>query len=193
MYKICKSEQSVLRQRQMERQLLTMMGTLRFEEISVSDLCNQAGFSRKSFYRYFSGKEGALYALIDHTLWELESYPFTENWSDKNTYREKTVWFLQFWKNQRPLLDALDNSGFSELLSQRIIEYAKSRPGGIRRFLPGANEEFLEYATTFGIYGIMSIVYSWHRSGYLQTPEQIADIAVNLLTRPFIGTKKTDG
>ena len=190
MYKICKSEQSALRQRQMERQLLTMMGTRRFEEISVSDLCDQAGVSRKSFYRYFSGKEGALYALIDHTLWELESFPFAEEWSDKNSSREKIAWFLQFWKNQNTLLDALDHSGCSELLSQRMMEYAKSGPGVMHRFMPSGNPEILEYATTFGICGFMSVVFAWHRSGYVQTPEQMADIAVNLLSKPFIRTRK---
>ena len=190
MYKMCKLEQSALRQRQMERQLLSMMETVRFEENTVSDLCAQAGFSRKSFYRYFSGKEGALYALIDHTLWELESFPFAEEWSDKNINRDIVIWFLQFWKNQKPLLDALDNSGISGILPMRMIEYAKSGSGVVHRFMPCVNDDVLEYATTFGIYGFMSVIFSWHRSGYVQTPEQMADIAVTLLTKPFIRTMK---
>ena len=39
MYKLCKSEQSALRQREMEQQLLKMMETTRFEDITISDLC----------------------------------------------------------------------------------------------------------------------------------------------------------
>ena len=70
MYKFCKTEQSVQRQRELEQGLLTMMEHQRFEEISVSDLCDRLNIPRKSFYRYFSSKDGALFALLDHTLME---------------------------------------------------------------------------------------------------------------------------
>ena len=63
MYKLCKTEQSAQRQRQLEEGLLTAMRTKRYEEISISDLCDQMGIPRKSFYRYFFGTDGALHAL----------------------------------------------------------------------------------------------------------------------------------
>lgn len=192
MYKLCKSEHSALRQREMEQQLLKMMGTVRYEDITVSDLCTQAGFSRKAFYRYFSGKEGALYALIDHTLWELDSFPFTEN-TGRNASREKMVWFFQFWKNQKLLLDALDFSGISELLMKRMLVYAMSGPGVIRHFLTYRNSNLAaeEYAMTFGVCGLTSIAFEWHRRGYQQSPEEIGQIALELLTKPLLQIQKS--
>lgn len=192
MYKLCKSEHSALRQREMEQQLLKMMGIVRYEDITVSDLCTQAGFSRKAFYRYFSGKEGALYALIDHTLWELDSFPFTEN-TGRNASREKVVWFFQFWKNQKPLLDALDFSGISELLMKRMLVYAMSGPGVIRHFLTYRNSNLAaeEYAMTFGVCGLASIAFEWHRRGYQQSPEEIGQIALELLTKPLLQIQKS--
>ena len=191
MYKLCKSEHSALRQREMEQQLLKMMGTVRYEDITVSDLCTQAGFSRKAFYRYFSGKEGALYALIDHTLWELDSFPFTEN-TGSNASREKMVWFFQFWKNQKLLLDALDFSGISELLMKRMLVYAMSGPSVIRHFLTYRNSNLAaeEYAMTFGVCGLASIAFEWHRRGYQQSPEEIGEIALELLTKPLLQMQK---
>ena len=70
MYKLCKTEQSAQRQRELEQGLLKMMLQCRYEDISVSDLCDQLEIPRKSFYRYFSSKDGALYALLDHTMME---------------------------------------------------------------------------------------------------------------------------
>lgn len=35
---------------------------------TIMELCSWLDIPRKAFYRYFSSKEGALYALIDHTL-----------------------------------------------------------------------------------------------------------------------------
>jgi AcrR family transcriptional regulator len=169
-----------------------MMGTVRYEDITVSDLCTQAGFSRKAFYRYFSGKEGALYALIDHTLWELDSFPFTEN-TGRNASREKMVWFFQFWKNQKPLLDALDFSGISELLMKRMLVYAMSGPSVIRHFLTYRNSNLAaeEYAMTFGVCGLASIAFEWHRRGYQQSPEEIGEIALELLTKPLLQIQKS--
>lgn len=190
MYKLCKSEQAALRQRELERHLLAMMKTTRFEDISVSDLCIQTGVSRKAFYRYFSGKEGALYALIDHTLWELESFPFEGNQLDMNAYRKKILWFLQFWQDKKPLLTALDNSGINEILIKRMIVYAMSGSGAMQYLIPYFAPEVQEYALTFGISGLMSMIFIWHRSGYQQTPEQMAEIAFTLLTKPLFSDKR---
>ena len=68
MYKICHTAQSVQRQREMEQALLQLMLRKRYEDISISDLCDFIQIPRRAFYRYFSGKDGALYALIDHTM-----------------------------------------------------------------------------------------------------------------------------
>ena len=70
MYKQCKTEQSARRQRQLELGLMQAMLTKRYEDLSVSDLCDQMEVPRKSFYRYFSSKDGCLYALLDHTMME---------------------------------------------------------------------------------------------------------------------------
>ena len=51
MYKLCKTEQSARRQRELEQGLLAAMSTHQYEEITVSDLCDQMNIPRKSFYR----------------------------------------------------------------------------------------------------------------------------------------------
>ena len=60
MYKICQTEQSARRQRELEQGLLQLMLRKNYEDISVSDLCEHMALPRKSFYRYFSSKDGAL-------------------------------------------------------------------------------------------------------------------------------------
>ena len=60
MYKICQTEQSTRRQRELEQGLLRLMLHKNYEDISVSDLCDHMQIPRKSFYRYFSSKDGAL-------------------------------------------------------------------------------------------------------------------------------------
>ncbi len=68
MYKRCITEQSARWQRELEQGLLEIMATRRYEDITIMELCSWLDIPRKAFYRYFSSKEGAIYALIDHTL-----------------------------------------------------------------------------------------------------------------------------
>jgi len=178
-----------MRQRELEQHLLKMMETLRLDEISVSDLCAQAGISRKVFYRYFSGKEGALYALIDHTLLELENFPYSGKHRSEEGYKKNLAWFFRFWQEQKLLLDALVRSGSSELLIKRVILYALTDAGATRVFFPSCEADVREYAITFSACGFMSMVLTWHRTDFQLSPEQMAEVTLPLLTKPLIPLK----
>ena len=189
MYKLCKTEQSAQRQRSLEEGLLTAMKTKRYEEITISDLCSQMGIPRKSFYRYFSSKDGALYALIDHTLLDFEQQTGILTGNTLGNVSRDLQHFFAFWQERRQLLDALERSGLSGVLVQRAISQSQNE------FVPTrspANPEArsMQYHTiTFAICGLMSMVTRWHRSGYSESVTEMAQIATTLLTRPLIGEK----
>lgn len=185
MYKLCKTEQSARRQRELEQGLLKAMSTCHYDEISVSDLCDQLNIPRKSFYRYFSGKDGALHALIDHTLLEYETFSDpAEQGSAETPYKRLESLFL-FWKAQKPLLDALERSGISGVLVTRAIDHAFADVGLQNRFLHQEEKNTREQATVFSVCGLMSMVLNWHHSGYRKPAREIAQIALQLLTKPL--------
>lgn len=183
MYKLCKTEQSAARQRALEQGLLAAMTTHHYDEISVSDLCGWMEIPRKSFYRYFSSKEGALHALIDHTLLEYEG--FSQTFFQKRTYQSDLERFFQFWLEQKTLLDALERSGISGVLVTRSIDHALSNVGVPSRFLQQEEKLAREQATMFGVCGLMSMVLNWHKTGFSLSVSQMAAIAVQLLTKPL--------
>ena len=184
MYKMCKTEQSSARQRDLEEGLLSLMLSRHYDEISVSDLCKQMGIPRKSFYRYFSGKEGALYALIDHTLLEYESFRIPDRNGNFHHYPIDLEVFFQFWLLQKPLLDALQRSGISGVLVTRSIDHALSDMGVPMRHLQ-KDQLLRHHATRFGVCGLMSMVLDWHHSGYELPAKQMAQIAMQLMTKPL--------
>ena len=185
MYKMCKTEQSAQRQHQLEQGLLKAMSARHYDEISVSDLCQQIGIPRKSFYRYFSGKDGALHALIDHTLLEYEGFEYPKKEGELRSYQKDLESFFLFWRQQKPLLDALARSGLSGVLIERSIDHALSEAGTPRRFLSKHAPELRAHATMFGVCGLMSMVVGWHHDNYFQEPRQMAEIAVKLVTEPL--------
>lgn len=185
MYKLCKTEQSAARQHALEAGLLAAMGTKRYEEISVSDLCDNLGIPRKSFYRYFSGKDGALHALLDHTIMDYEGFPSVPDAGEGRTLVGDLERFFRFWIHHKPLLDALERSNLSGLLIERCILHAVEGTTIPRRFLPFDTSEMREHVAMFGVCGLMSMVLQWHHGGYHQSPRHLATLAVRLLTVPL--------
>ncbi len=185
MYKLCKSEQSAGRQRALEGGLLKLMLTKHYDEISVRELCDQLMLPRKSFYRYFSGKDGALYALIDHTLMEYEGFSEPYEPGEGRTLRRELERFFRFWLHHRPLLDALARNQISDVLVRRSVFHALQEPVMPRRFLPEESEQLRRYITQFGVCGLMAMVLSWHREGFCQPPEELAAVAARLMERPL--------
>lgn len=182
MYKICQTEQSSKRQRELENGLLRLMLKRRYEDISVSDLCDFLQIPRKSFYRYFSSKDGALYALLDHTMTDFQ---LTEHKGISGTAPGDLNNYFSFWYEHKDLLDALERSSLSGILVERATNFAlqeKMMP----RYMLGWDSSTQQIAISFAICGLMSMVIQWHHLGYIQTPEEMTKLASALLTRPLL-------
>lgn len=182
LYKLCKTERSALRQRQIEDALLAEMSLRRYEDITVSDLCARLEIPRKSFYRYFSGKDGALFALIDHRLLEYENQPEGTVTLRKGGLYLDIEWFFTFWKLQKPLLDALERSGLSGVLVERTIRNSQEATVFEYRDRP---EEYVRAVTAFTICGMMSMVLQWHHEGYRQSTVEMGTMAKKILCHPI--------
>ena len=186
MYKMCKTEQSAQRQQLLEQGLLKEMLAHRYEEISVSDLCDRMGIPRKSFYRYFSSKEGALYALLDHTLMEFYETGSIEGLRGGTPVADLERLF-SFWKSHKKLIDALLRSNLSGMLVERAVSLAKREqlmPGYVKAW----EDTLKDVALSFAVCGLMSMVLQWHKEGYKIPTEQMAKAAVMMLSRPLIPT-----
>ena len=185
MYKMCKTAQSAKRQRELELGLLEAMKTDRYEDISISELCSGMGIPRKTFYRYFDSKDGALYGLIDHTLLDYEGFNFAYLKSGKRTLQRELEQFFRFWLERRDLLNVLRGSGLSGILIERAISFALSDTVMPRRFLPEDTEQMQKHITMFGVCGLLSMVLSWHEGGFRESPEELSVVAARLLGKPL--------
>ena len=185
MYKQCKTEQSALRQRQMEKGLLELMRIKPFDEISVSDLCEYMQIPRKSFYRYFSGKESAFNALLDHTMMEYEGFNAVYGDGDHRTLQKELTQFFLFWMDHKDLLDALARNNMSGDLVERTVSHISTGEVIPPRFLSEDTLYARKQVSLFCVSGLMSIVLSWHRDGYPQSAEQMAAITARLVSEPL--------
>lgn len=179
MYKHCATEESARRQRQLEGCLLELMLQNEYPQITISHICDRAGISRKSFYRYFSSKEGCLCALLDHAIFDGASYYLpghTENQSVRIIYAR----FFQYWKEHQSLLDALSQNNLSMLLVERILEYVTNEEREFRILFQDQGSDAHE-RSLFYIGGIMSMVLDWHKTGYQKSVTQMSKILDELI------------
>lgn len=183
-YKICQTEQSTRRQRELEKGLLQLMLRKNYEDISVSDLCDFMQIPRKSFYRYFSSKDGALYALIDHTLEDFFQMPVPENKHRGSAMGDLDLFFA-YWYENRALLDALQRSSCSGILVERANAFAL-REGHLPKNLKSDSTQLQGIALSFALCGLLSMTLNWHRQGFPISPDEMTRLATGLLTAPLL-------
>ena len=185
MYKLCKTEQSAQRQKELEQGLLKAMLRQRFDEISVSDLCDDLGIPRKSFYRYFSSKDGALHAMLDHTMLEFFATGIGSETVSPDGQIEDITRFFRFWRQQEVLLNALQRNSLEGLLVKRAIDMSH-REGFIPSYIQAMEPGVRRLALSFIVCGLLSMVIDWHGQGFAATTESMTQIAVELLKKPLI-------
>lgn len=188
MYKQCRTEQSASRQRILEQGLLKEMSQRHYDEISVSDLCARLEIPRKSFYRYFSSKDGALHALIDHALMDFQGFPTPAKGMDEAEGLRDMEMVFSYWRNHSQLLDALERSGLSGVLIERAINHALQEDVIPSRYLPDSERVIQEQVTSFAVCGLMSMVVRWHHEGFVQSVQEMGRISVRLVSQPLFPT-----
>ena len=176
MYKICHTEESSRRQRELEAGLLEAMKILPYEKITLTELCHHLNIPRKTFYRYFPTKDDCLLALIDHTLSDCNDVAL-KNWDGtRELSQEDQLRFFRYWKDRQPFLDAVRDNGFRYLLLDRttaIVDRMKENTAA-----DSFARDQVEY---FVAQGLMAAVLRWHHYGFPGTPEEMAEVFGQLL------------
>lgn len=185
MYKLCKTEQSSRRQRIIEEALLNLMGEKKFEQITITELCDGLKMPRKAFYRYFDSKDDALYALIDHTMSEYAGLSVDRSGdADRSLTRELEEYF-KFWYEKRKLLLALDRSNIIAILIERTVNFPVGERIHINKFLSTEDLRIRDRIFKFAFSGLVYTMISWYREGFSTSTRDMAKIACRLLREPL--------
>ena len=185
MYKLCKTEQSVKRQREIEDCLLKIMRTKSFEDITITELCEKMKMPRKAFYRYFESKDDALAALIDHSMSEYSGFSVDRSGESNRSLTAELEEYFLFWYHKRELLDVLDKSGLIGILIERTVNYPIKDRILIERFLPDDDVNIRERVFKFAFSGLVYTMISWYRDGFNVSTRDMAVIACRMLKEPL--------
>lgn len=182
MIKICRTERSAQRQRQIVDALYELLKQKSFEAITVTELCEKLNMPRKAFYRYFDSLEAALEGLVELTLATYHE-PGTVPPPVRSLQKE-IEGFFAFWYRRREFLETLDHAGQLSLVMNMSVNYPISNIVSLNRLLPGEDEKTQRIIYRFAITGLISSVIEWYKENFATSIPDIARIAVRMLTKP---------
>lgn len=181
MYKHCTTEESVQRQRQLERCLMNLMQTTPYSHITIGHICDLGGISRKSFYRYFGSKDDCLCAMIDHCIIDGASYYLPEHNEQTNTI-DVCLRFFSYWKEMASLMDALAKNNLSLMLVERMMVNVVQEEKDFHYYLGGHTDDSYEQIL-FMVSGLMGLVINWHHTGFQKSASQMATIMERVIQK----------
>lgn len=143
--------------------LLAIMEQYDFREITVTQIAQEAGLSRKTFYRLFAGKEAVLAfffeGLYQECLAQIKARGARHYWDVVQCY-------FDFCEERKPLLLLFRRQHLLGLLlegsyqySFQVFEYLRSKEVMDRLSLP------LPYLLAYSIGGMYSMLLKWVENG----------------------------
>ena len=147
------------------------------QKITISSICDYAGVARQTFYRHFDSKTDIIVYELDH-MWEDFVDALPERGDKSITEYDLILQAFAAWKRYK-FLNVLVTSDdmrprFMEMFSDRWRKVA-------RWYLPPSKMD--KYDTEFKIAGVSGVFLHWLKRGMIESPEEIAKIMYDLISR----------
>ena len=185
MYKLCKTEQSTKRQREIERALFDLMMKKVYSDITVTELCDALSMPRKAFYRYFDSKDDTLYALIEHTMAEYNDFSAGIDKSKVRMLKREIEKYFAFWQEHKLLLDALYKNNMLEKIIDVSLNFPINDMVSLKKFLPDDSDWAREKIFKFAVCGLVFQMLDWYKDGFKTSISDMARLACRTLSKPL--------
>jgi AcrR family transcriptional regulator len=163
----------ILSNRQQKTRLAFMQALMRLflekglDQISVTDIANEANYGRWTFYQYFDSREDVAWATFIYWMTQLDTYLIIAVQHLESPYREYESWRIIFqeFQRQRQFFTRLDSIMTSEwharakeFLIQQFLEHLHA---GRFKLMDGVRPEI---AARLYVVAIMELLVYWGRT-----------------------------
>lgn len=140
-----------------------------FNNISITELCEEAQLARKTFYRNFESKEDVIKKSIDYMFKELGKRIDFDKSIDSGKI---TLEYFNFWYENREFLKIIFKNDLFNILNSQYDLYIKL----FRRLMCGEEEmnSELEYTIIFVSGGYWNVLQHWVRKDFQDDPRELA-------------------
>ena len=149
-----------------------------YEEISVKDICEKAGVSRMSFYRYYNKKDDIFVDYCDERFEEFYSLITTKKVFE--TGKELTLEIFKFIQKYYRQIKILTMANKEFMLLDQLNSYTKYVVSNLKTeyLLANKNNPVFAYCIAGGLF---NVIMFWVRSGMKNTPEEMNEMLYKLI------------
>ena len=163
--------------------LYALMQKMPYEEISVKEICDRAGVSRMSFYRYYSNKDDI---FVDYCDDRFEEFYNTMKDVENLSLRQFTLEMFKFVRKYARPIEVLFKANKDFLLLDQLSGYAKYVVSNLKSdfLITQKNNPTFPYFLAGGLFNVF--VY-WINNGTKYSPEEMNDMLYSIIpTSPKI-------
>lgn len=174
-------KQEQVKQR-IEEALFSLLKQKNFSEITITELINEAGVARASYYRNFDSKEDIIESYMKRQRKEVaQKIAFTEEITDL-FIKEKLITSLEHYLKQKYYILMLCDRGFDSLILEEINQFAEMMLGDMPSFSTD------RYKLYFLAGALFNMTIHWLRSGAMESPRELATVFLNLMNNGIEST-----
>jgi len=163
----------------MEESLLKLMQTENYREITIQEITDNAGLSRRTFYRNYSSKDEILDGCF-HKIW-VEYESVIKQQTDLTLPNIARIFFTMMKKH----FDFISLVNRHHLLPLFLSKIDELLPLAFNE-LKGKNmpfpKESIQYALTFSTGGFMRILILWMNDSKQKSPEEMAALVKDFIS-----------
>ena len=147
-------------------ELIRLMKTDKYDDITVSEIAAKADVGRATYYRHFKSKD----ELLTYKFERLAS-EWINTLPEDLAYKELVIKCLSFIHENRTYTSILYNAGKKTILEEFFVA----------TLVKGAESTYEAYRQTGSAYFFLGIIYSWIDRDYRETPEELTEIIEKIL------------
>jgi AcrR family transcriptional regulator len=160
------------------RAILRLLQTRTFDQITVTDIANEADYGRWTFYQYFTSKEEAAYETFVYWMDDLDQQVVAAVQGLDSPMREYTSWqllFAAFYEHQAFLMElqrGADILWHRQAKDYVIEQFSQHLYAGRFRLMEGVRPEI---ATRLYVSAVMELLEYWSYTPSVGDAKALAD------------------
>lgn len=168
----------------MAQALLTLMEQYQYKEITITQITQEAGLSRKTFYRLFSDKDEILdlffEGLFQACFSKIKGLELHHYWDVVQAY-------FDFWEERKDLLLLLQKNGLLQRVLDRSYHYAMEVFAFVRSWETAeALSPTLPYLLSYSVGGMHGMLLKWAQEGMAIPSSQLIAALKAGFQSPFL-------
>jgi predicted DNA-binding transcriptional regulator AlpA len=149
-----------------------------YNEISIQEICEKAGVTRKTFYRNFETKDD----LFDYYIYEIIGIDFPQE--NNNSLEQSVKNLFNYFSKEKTLLSICEKNNLFDLLLERINKYLELNPQYGMAISDAKN------IVDYGVYywqvfnsSLIKMLEVWTRRGFKESVDDLYQIFEDITKR----------